>query len=110
MSFANIALTKSEEDAATVTYRVTSPDFAAGEWEEVARVVVDKNTRTYEFLPINRWADAKVVPPYVYGLDDVERETLLAGKYVGYGYGAWTGRIFSRVRQMLTKQSYPESL
>jgi hypothetical protein len=110
MSLASITFNKSEEDAATVTYRVTSSDFAVGAWEEIARIVIDKNKLTYEFLPTNRWMDEKVVPPYVYGLDDGEREALLAGKYTDYRYGAWTGRIFSRIRQMLTGQSYPESL
>lgn len=109
MSLATIALTKADEDASAVTYLVTSPDFAAGTWAEIAQVVIDKASRTYEFQPVNQWAGKKVVPPYVYGLDDMQREALLAEAYAGHSYGAWTARIFSRVRHLLAQPSYPES-
>jgi hypothetical protein len=109
MSFAHIRLMKLKEDEHDIFYVALSPDFNdAREWQEVARLVVSRRHCTHDFMTSGAWSDKKVVPPYVYGLSEKEREAVLASKFHGAGYGAWTGRILSQVRRMQESGTYPD--
>lgn len=111
MSFAHVRLSKIFEDAAVVRYLVASPDFeGSGRWQEVAEVVIEKQSRTYSFSVKGLWEHEKVVPPYVYGLTEDAMAKELAGKYGGHGYGAWTGRIYSHIRTLISSKNFPEQL
>lgn len=109
MSFAHIRLKKISEDRDNITYAALSPDFNdLSEWQEVARVAIDRAGGTHEFLPINAWAHLKVVPPYVYGLNEDERRKILSSEFIDYRCGAWTGRIWSLIYRMQASNSFPE--
>ncbi|MFZ3118928.1 MAG: hypothetical protein WA159_11465 [Variovorax sp.] len=109
MSFAHIRLRKLKEDEEEVLYAALSPDFnEAHEWEEVARLSVSRLHNTHTFVPKNAWVDQKVVPPYVYGLNEPEMRQALASEFSGHAYGAWTGRILSQVRKMQELGLYPD--
>ena len=109
MSFAHTLLKKVKETPTDVTYFVLSPDFNdAHAWEEVAEIVVSRTAGTHTFSPRNAWLKEKVVPPYVYGLSEVEREKALSTEFAGHGCGAWTGRILSRLHRMQETGEFPD--
>jgi len=109
MSFAHIRLMKTEEDSATVTYHAQSPDFnARHEWETVAEVRIDRKTQEFAFKAVNNWAGVKVVPPEVYALPEAERERILEQRYADHGCGAWTGRILSAIRRVMSANDFPD--
>jgi hypothetical protein len=108
MSLASVTLEKRSETNSHATYAVLSPDFSSGIPQEIARVVIDKEKLSYEFELTGMWVKEKVVPPFVYGLEEVERDRLLKERYLDHSYGAWTGRVFSKVAKMLVARAYPD--
>ena len=109
MSLAHIRLKKVKEDDKDVVYAVLSFDFNdAHEWEQIAEVVVSRTQGTHIFSLRNAWLGEKVVPPYVYGLSEEERQSVLSSKFAGHGYGAWTGRILLQVRRMQDAGYFPD--
>ena len=112
MSIAAIRLEKMPtEDAGAVRYRVMSPDFSSDHsWEEIGRLVIDIGAQEFTFDCTGTWADQRVVPPWVYGLPEAEMQSALTGKFAGFGYGAWSGRIRSIARQLIRAGAYPESV
>lgn len=101
MSFAHIQFKKIREEGDFATISVFSPDFNDDrEWQEVAELVVNRTDSTYSFTPRNAWTQLKIVPPYIYELNDYERERALSAQFSDYGYGAWSGRIISMLRKM----------
>ncbi|WP_143684916.1 hypothetical protein [Variovorax sp. KK3] len=97
------------ENEREVSFVVLSPDFNdAHEWQEIASLSVSRTQNTHVLAPKNAWADQKVVPPYVYGLSEPEMRKVLSSEFTGYGYGAWTGRIWSQIRKMQESGIYPD--
>lgn len=111
MSLAAIRLDKlPAREAGTVRYCVMSPDFSSDHsWEEIGRLVIDIAAQEFTFDCTGAWANERVVPPWVYGLPESEMQSALTGKFAGFGYGAWTGRIRSAARQLMRKGTYPDS-
>lgn len=107
MSFVHLLLNKSSETTNTAEYLAVTPDFSeGGAWEPVARVVIDKVSRDYEFIPINRWAKLDLVHPKLYGLSDIEREAAIGE---GASCGAWTGRIHEWTMRLAGGKHFPET-
>lgn len=105
MSFAHLLLNKSFETETSVEYLAASPDFNEdNDWKPVARIVIDKSARDYEFVPLNEWVGMDLVHPKLYGLSDVERASKLPE---GAGCGAWTGRIHAWTMRLIESATYP---
>ena len=105
MSFAHLLLQKSSEADDWVEYLAISPDFNdRKDWEPVARIVVDKVARDYEFIPINEWIGVELVHPKLYGLADEDRAARL---HEGASCGAWTGRIHAWTMRLIERNTYP---
>jgi hypothetical protein len=111
MSFAHLRFKKSRENRDDIVYSVLSPDFSDnGEWQEIAEVAISRTQSTHTFSPRNCWTNEKIIPPYIYGLSEEERQKILASQFIGYGFGAWTGRILSQVRRMQVTGNFPDEI
>jgi hypothetical protein len=111
MSLAHVRLVKIAESARSVLYEAQSPDFSANsDWETIARIELLKDSGDFTFTAQNHWVDKKVVPPSVYALPPSEMEAAMRGPYLGYGFGAWTGRMMSRIREVMSSGTYPDCL
>ena len=109
MTLAHVRLAKIREDAVTVKYAAQTPDFSShGEWETVAEILIDKTSKNFTFMAVNRWKGEAVVPPQIYALPERERSAALAGEYLGYGYGAWTGRMLGSIQSLLSLGEFPD--
>jgi hypothetical protein len=105
MSFVHLLLKKDSETKTAVEYLAVSPDFnEERNWKSVARIVIDKSARDYDFIPLNEWTNINLVSPKFYGLPERERETQLQG---GAGCGAWTGRIHAWTMRLIKGNAYP---
>ena len=108
MSLACIKLVKKSEGHDAVIYSVLSPDFSeSGDLEEIAFIEINKTQKSHVFSLGEKLMNEKVIPPYFYEMAEDKREELLASEFFGYGYGAWTGRVMSQVRQMLNAGKFP---
>lgn len=112
MSIAALRLEKvPASDAGLVRYRVMSPDFSTDhEWEEIGSLSLDVNAQVFDFECTGAWAGKPVVPPWVYGLPKPQMQAELTGKFQGFGFGAWSGRIRLLARKLLREGQFPQTL
>ncbi|MCL6581745.1 MAG: hypothetical protein K6U08_09065 [Firmicutes bacterium] len=110
MSFAHVRLTKVSEDNWTVEYLVESFDFnPQGEWQEVGRLRIDKEASRYTFDAGGPWQGAKVLPPAIFGLAEMQRRALIEAEYGEYGWGARSMRIHHWATMFLKERRFPQN-
>ena len=90
-------------------YRVICGDVAPnGEWLEVGKIVIDKQARTYDFSPLGRWLEERVIPPKVFALPANDVKAVCSSDYDGYGWGAWSARIHEWTSMLIQDGRYPD--
>jgi hypothetical protein len=103
-------LKKVLETPGVVEYVAVTADFSpSNEWNNVARITIDKAQKAYEFYPINEWESELLVPPHLYALPEDELLATFKKDYPKHGGGAWTSRIHSWVTEMINRNEFPES-
>jgi hypothetical protein len=109
MSFAHLLLKKVAETTDAVEYSADSPDFSEDRsWQPVARIVIRKAAKDYDFLPLNDWVGMNLVDPKLYGLPETERAAILKSNPPKY-CGAWTGRIHEWTSRLIEQEKFPAS-
>lgn len=105
MSFAHLLLKRDIENELSVEYLAVSPDFSEDKaWKSVARIIIDKVARDYEFIALDDWVGIELVDPKLYALPEAERAKALP---VGAACGAWTGRIHDWTMRLIQGGRYP---
>jgi hypothetical protein len=83
--FAHVCLRKENVSSESAEYAVESFDFNADQcWGKIGLLALKPKTNEYRFTPSDAWADKKIVPPELYGLNDAEQQQHLASSYKGY--------------------------
>lgn len=109
MSQVHIRLMRTRQDIEGNEYVVESPDFSkSSEWQVVGKLVFSKKAGRYEFKPTTVWSKGRALPPEIYAFEEVERESLIASKYRGFGWGAWAMMIHGYASQFLKTGNYPD--
>lgn len=107
MSICHIQLRKINEQGNLVYYSANSPDFSPGSKDEVmAIVIVDKELKTYDFFPSQKWVDQKTIPPIFYSNSEEQQSKLLQEKYKGFGNGLWTEKIHRWISNFIENKEY----
>lgn len=111
MSRVHVHFIKEFEDEASISYRVESADFNMKQVDEpIAKITINRLTKSYKFEPLGELATAKVVPPNIYDLPSSECEEALRTLYIGYGYGGWTSRMAKVIRHIVASDDFPNEI
>lgn len=110
MSRVHIYFIKEIESGCCATYRVESSDLNDNHISEpIARITINRDSKSYDFEPLGKFSLVKVVPPFVFDLSDSQCEKILREQYAdGYYYGGWTGRMANMVRRILDSGIFPD--
>ena len=110
MSLAHIGFIRTENNSATATYRVESPDFdISRELADLGILKIDKHNHKYDFLPTDLWLESRAIPPFVYALEEAERDKILKIEFPKHAWGAWSMMIHYSAMVFLEKSFYPET-
>ncbi len=109
MTFVHVRLTQLKHDDTLVKYLVESFDFnEQRQWEALGYLLLNKQTKLYDFQPSTVWESHKIIPPSLYDLDEAERERLIELKYQDYGWGAWSMLVHHWATLFIKRESFPE--
>lgn len=109
MSFVHVRLTQEKQDDSIVEYLVESFDFnEQREWEKIGTILINKQTKSYEFEPSDVWKDYKIIPPSIFGIEESEREKIIKSEYHNYGWGAWSMLIHHWASSFIKSGSFPK--
>lgn len=96
-------------DAQTVEYSIESCDFNDDmNWEKLCIVEIDLGNNSYRHRFVGRFNEEKIIPPYIYGLNEDEQAKQIETRYAGFGYGAWSMRINNWITQFIHERVFPE--
>jgi hypothetical protein len=111
MSIPHIMLVKRHRTGAGIEYGVECRDFNAdGRWDVVGSVVLMPAEDIYQFQPTAIWRKKRVLPPYLYGLEQRERVAEIHREYRGYGFGAWGEAVHQCAIALMREHLYPQRL
>ncbi len=110
MSYCHVRLKRISDDTSIVTYSVESPDFETnGQWSEIGQIRISKQENRYDFQPSKLLRNHKMIPPWVYGLDEKKKEAALRNEYKNFAWGAWSMAINHYATSFLEKGVFPEN-
>jgi hypothetical protein len=108
MGVSHVKLIRVRNEDILVEYIVQSFDFSpSGEWEQIGRLLINKQDKTYEFLPSKIWMDYKALPPSIFYLEKAERDLLLQTQYKDYGWELGALRIHHWATSFIDENSFP---
>jgi hypothetical protein len=108
MGISHVKLTQVRNEDILVEYIVQSFDFnPLGEWEQIGRLLINKQEKTYEFLPSKIWTDYKAIPPSIFYLEKTERDLLLQTQYKDYGWELGALRIHHWATSFIDENFFP---
>ncbi|MFB2834204.1 hypothetical protein [Floridanema evergladense] len=109
MTFVHVRLTQEKQDDLIVEYLVESFDFnQQKEWEKIGKILINKQTKSYEFEPSDIWNAHKIIPPSIFDIEEPTREKIIKSQYNDYGWGAWSMLIHHWASSFIKRGSFPQ--
>ena len=109
MSVTHVRFSRIHNSDSEAIYVVESPDFGkCFEWLKIGTIHLNKNLRTYDFVPTSIWTGNNAMPPRVFALPDDERDRVVRDQFSTYGWRAWGVLINGYAAYLLRSETYPE--